>query len=85
MAYEWEDAINYGLSTILEEAVFDERSEVIFRKHYGIHCERQEIKEIAKLTKMPLKKLMLEIGKIDNKVFNILKKHDLIEGIMTIE
>jgi len=85
MAYKWEEAINYGLSTILEEAVFDERSEVIFRKHYGIHCERQEIKEIAKITKMPLKKLMQEINRIDNKVFNILKKHDLIEEIVITE
>ncbi|MBS7527136.1 hypothetical protein KHM83_10640 [Fusibacter paucivorans] len=77
MANKWETAINYGLNTILEEAVFDERSELIFKKYYGIHCERKTPKEIAKLTKMPIKKLKLEMTKIDNKVFNILKKNDL--------
>lgn len=77
MSNKWEEAINYGLNTILEEAVFDERAETIFKKHYGIHCERLTPKEISKMTKLPIKKLKLEMTKIDNKVFNILKKHDL--------
>jgi len=67
------------LRLILDEAVFDEKSELIFRLHYGIDCMRQEPKGISKTVKMPMKKLKLELTRIDNRVFNILKKHDLFE------
>lgn len=73
------ELVNEKLRLILEEAVFDESSEQLFRLHYGIDCKRLEPKAIAKELKMPQKKLKLELIKIDNKVFNILKKHDLFE------
>jgi len=81
MENKWEEAINRGLNTILEEAVFDERSELIFKKYYGIHCERLTPKELSKTTKLPLKKLKMEMMKIDNRVFNILKKNNLWEDV----
>lgn len=85
LANSWEEAINYGLNIILEEAVFDQQSELIFRKYYGIHCERQELKSLSKLTKLPVKKLTNEINRIDNKVFNILKKHAILDELNAID
>lgn len=73
------EVINDQLGVILDEAVFDERTEKIFRMRYGIEHPIETIKVISKELKMPMKKLNLEIVKIDNKVFNILKKHDLFE------
>ena len=71
--------VNEKLQLILEEAIFDERAEQIFRMRYGIDCQIQVPKHISKTIKMPMKKLHLEMHKIDNKIFNILKKHDLFE------
>ncbi len=73
------ELVNEKLRLILDEAVFSEQSESIFKLHYGIDCKRVEPKVISKEVKMPLKKLKLEITKIDNRVFNILKKHDLFD------
>lgn len=73
------EIVNERLRLILDEAVFDEQSERIFKLHYGIDCKRLTFKALAKETKVSQKKLKIELGKIDNKVFNILKKHDLFE------
>lgn len=73
------DLINEQLQVILDEAVFDERTEKIFRLRYGIECMMQPPKAISKEVKMPMKKLNLELGRIENKVFNIMKKHDLFD------
>ena len=71
------ELVNDKLRLILDEAVFDEQSEMIFKYHYGIDCKRLEPKLISKELKVPLKKMKIELIRIDNKVFNILKKHDL--------
>lgn len=71
------ELVNDKLRLILDEAVFDEQSEVIFKYHYGIDCKRLELKAISKELKVSLKKMKVELIRIDNKVFNILKKHDL--------
>jgi len=71
------ELVNEKLRLILDEAVFDEQSEMIFKLHYGIDCKRLEPKAISKEIKLSQKKLKLELLRIDNKVFNILKKHDL--------
>ncbi len=71
------ELVNDKLRLILDEAVFDEQSEVIFKYHYGIDCKRLEPKAISKELKVSLKKMKIELLRIDNKVFNILKKHDL--------
>mgnify|MGYP004706808873 CR=1 FL=1 len=68
---------NDKLRLILDEAVFDEQSELIFKFHYGIDCKRLEPKAISKELKVSLKKMKIELIRIDNKVFNILKKHVL--------
>lgn len=73
--------VNEKLQIILEEAIFDERAEQIFRMRYGIDCQMELPKQISKTIKMPMKKLNLEMYRIDNKIFNILKKHDLFEQI----
>jgi hypothetical protein len=73
----WMDLVNEKLELILEEAIFDPRSESIFKLHYGVQCARQEPKTISKQLKISQKKLKIEIDRIDNKVFNILKKHQL--------
>lgn len=78
MENKWENVVNEQLEIILEEAVFDDVMEQIFKKRYGIHCQRQELKTIAKELKLSQKKLKVYVEKIDNKVFNILKKHALI-------
>lgn len=78
MDIKWIEIVNEKLEIILEEAIFDEKMEQIFRLRYGIKCKRLENKEIAKELKIPQKKLKLFIEKIDNKVFNILKKHALL-------
>ncbi len=77
------ELVNEKLRLILDEAVFSEQSESIFKLHYGIDCKRVEPKAISKEVKMPLKKLKLEITKIDNRVFNILKKHDLFDEMFS--
>lgn len=79
MQSKWVELVNERLKIILEEAIFDERTEQIFKWHYGVECERLDLKAISKSVKMPIKKLKLEVVKIDNKVFNILKKHNFIE------
>jgi hypothetical protein len=71
------ELVNDKLRLILDEAVFDEQSEKIFKCHYGIDCKRLEPKAISKEVKVSLKKMKIELIRIDNKVFNILKKHDL--------
>lgn len=71
------EIINEKLQLILEEAIFDEKSEKIFKMRYGIDSKAQPPKQIAKEVKMPMKKLKIELARIDNKVFNILKKHDV--------
>ncbi len=71
------ELVNDKLRLILDEAVFDEQSELIFKFHYGIDCKRLEPKAISKELKVSLKKMKIELIRIDNKVFNILKKHDL--------
>lgn len=71
------DVVNEKLELILEEAIFDERTESIFKLHYGIQCHRLEPKAISKTLKIPVKKLKDELNRIDNRVFNILKKHQL--------
>jgi hypothetical protein len=71
------ELVNERLRLILDEAVFDEQSENIFKLHYGIDCKRLEPKAISKQLKISQKKLKNELLRIDNKVFNILKKHDL--------
>lgn len=71
------ELVNERLRLILDEAVFDEQSENIFKLHYGIDCKRLEPKAISKQLKISQKKLKNELFRIDNKVFNILKKHDL--------
>jgi len=73
--------VNEKLQIILEEAIFDERAEQIFRMRYGVDCQMELPKQISKTIKMPMKKLNLEMYRIDNKIFNILKKHDLFEQI----
>lgn len=70
------ETVNEKLEEILHEAVFDERQEAIFIRYYGVNCNRMDPKSIAKEIKMPLKKLKIELMKIEKKVFNILKKHD---------
>lgn len=72
--------VNEKLEEILEEAVFDSKAEQIFKLHYGIKCTRMEPKAIVKEAKIPAKRLKLELIRIDNKVFNILKKHKWIES-----
>jgi hypothetical protein len=79
MESKWVDLVNDRLKIILEEAIFDERTEQIFKWHYGVECQRLDLKAISKGVKMPIKKLKLEVVKIDNKVFNILKKHNFLE------
>lgn len=78
MDIKWIEFVNEKLEIILEEAVFEEKFEQIFRLRYGIKCKRLEVKDIAKQLKIPQKKLKQHIEKIDNKVFNILKKHALL-------
>ncbi len=78
MNKEWLDTVNEQLELILEEAVFDEVAEKVFIRHYGIKCKRMDPKAISKELKIPVKKLRAIIDKIDNKVFNILKKHAFI-------
>ncbi|GAU76858.1 hypothetical protein [Fusibacter sp. 3D3] len=73
--------VNEKLQLILEEAIFDEKAEQIFRMRYGVDCQIQVPKHISKTLKVPMKKLHLEMHRIDNKIFNILKKHDLFEQI----
>ena len=73
----WMELVNEKLELILEEAIFEPRSEHIFKLHYGVQCVRQEPRTISKQLKISQKKLKLEIERIDNKVFNILKKHQL--------
>lgn len=74
------ELVNEKLRLILDEAVFEEQSERIFKLHYGIDCKRIEPKAISKEVKIPLKKLKIELTRIDNRVFNILKKHDLFDA-----
>lgn len=74
------EIVSEKLRLILDEAVFDEQTERVFKLHYGIDAKRLEPKALAKELKIPQKKLKLELSKIDNKVFNILKKHDLFGG-----
>lgn len=71
--------VNEKLRLILDEAVFDEQSEAIFKLHYGIDCKRLEPKAISKELKISQKRLKIELIKIDNRVFNILKKHELFD------
>ena len=73
------ELVDENLKRVLDEAVFDERTESIFKLRYGIDCMRLDPKAISKEMKIPMKKLKLELTKIDNKVFNILKKYDLFE------
>lgn len=73
------ELVNEKLRLILDEAVFDEQSERVFKLHYGIDCKRLEPKGISKELKITQKKMKIELSRIDNKVFNILKKHDLFE------
>lgn len=73
------ELVSEKLRLILDEAVFDEQTERLFKLHYGIDTKRLEPKALGKEVKMPQKKLKLELSRIDNKVFNILKKHDLFE------
>ena len=75
----WMELVSEKLELILEEAIFDSRSEDIFKLHYGVQCVRLEPKVIAKQMKIPMKKLKLELERIDNKVFNILKKHQIFD------
>lgn len=75
------ELVNEKLRLILDEAVFGEQSEKIFKLHYGIDCKRIEPKAISKEVKMPLKKLKIELTRIDNRVFNILKKHNLFDEL----
>lgn len=75
---KWLIIVNEKLEIILEEAVFDEKMASIFKMRYGVHCQRLEDKVIAKTLKIPQKKMKLYVEKIDNKVFNILKKHAYI-------
>ncbi|MBM7561212.1 hypothetical protein [Fusibacter tunisiensis] len=77
---EYIDLINSKLEAILEEAVFDERQAAIFVRHYGIQQPRMAPKDIAKALKVPNKKLKIELAKIENRVFNIMKKNDWIDG-----
>ncbi len=71
------ELVNEKLRLILDEAVFDEQTEAIFKFHYGIDCKRLEPKAISKQLKISQKKLKIELMRIDNRVFNILKKHEL--------
>ncbi len=73
------ELVDENLKRVLDEAVFDEKTESIFKLRYGIDCMRLDPKAISKETKIPMKKLKSELTKIDNKVFNILKKYDLFE------
>lgn len=73
------ELVDENLKRVLDEAVFDEKTESIFKLRYGIDCMRLDPKAISKEMKIPMKKLKLELTKIDNKVFNILKKYDLFE------
>lgn len=61
------ELVNEKLRLILDEAVFDEQSEAIFKLHYGIDCKRLEPKAISKQLKVS-QKLKLELMKIDNRV-----------------
>lgn len=74
------EIVSEKLRLILDEAVFDEQTEKLFKLHYGIDAKRLEPKALGKELKIPQKKLKHELSKIDNKVFNILKKHDLFGG-----
>lgn len=71
------EIVGEKLRLILDEAVFDEQTERLFKFHYGIDTKRLEPKALSKEVKLSQKKLKLELSRIDNKVFNILKKHDL--------
>lgn len=73
------ELVDENLKRVLDEAVFDEKTESIFKLRYGIDCMRLDPKAISKEMKIPMKKLKVELTKIDNKVFNILKKYDLFE------
>ncbi|OJV62286.1 MAG: hypothetical protein BGO41_05670 [Clostridiales bacterium 38-18] len=73
------ELVDENLKRVLDEAVFDEKTESIFKLRYGIDCLRLDPKAISKEMKIPMKKLKLELTKIDNRVFNILKKYDLFE------
>ncbi len=73
------DIVSEKLNLILDEAIFDERTEAIFKLHYGISCNRQEPKDIAKALKISQKKIKVELARIDNKVFNILKKYEIFD------
>jgi len=73
------ELVDENLKRVLDEAVFDEKTESIFKLRYGIDCMRLDPKAISKEMKIPMKKLKSELTKIDNKVFNILKKYDLFE------
>lgn len=79
MELKWVETVNERLKIILEEAIFDERTEQIFKWHYGVDCQRMDLKAISKNIKIPVKKLKLEVVKIDNKVFNILKKYNFLD------
>jgi len=67
------ELVDENLKRVLDEAVFDEKTESIFKLRYGIDCMRLDPKAISKEMKIPMKKLKSELTKIDNKVFNILK------------
>ena len=75
------ELVNEKLRLILDEAVFDEQTEAIFKLHYGIDCKRLEPKAISKQLKISQKKLKMELVRIDNRVFNILKKHELFNRV----
>ena len=81
------ELVDENLKRVLDEAVFDEKTESIFKLRYGIDCMRLDPKAISKEMKIPMKKLKVELTKIDNKVFNILKKYDLFEeeNLMQVE
>jgi len=71
------ERVNEKLPYILENMVFDEKHEQIFKYRYGIESHMLTPKEISKTLKISMKKLKPQIIKIDNKVFNILKTESL--------
>lgn len=73
------EIVNNQLQLIVDEAVFDERQTEIFKSRYGVGESIKEPRKIGKIYKLSPKKLKGELTKIDNKVFNILKKHDIFE------
>lgn len=62
------------LSTLLQTQAFTENELEMLKHHYGLEGRaRKKPREIARQFKMPLKRAVIEIKRLDTKVFNLLK------------